>query len=57
VDVSAPRQNAVERQLEIELKSVLRPEDFRAFDLERAWRLVVEMARRLEGSLPPEPES
>jgi predicted nucleotidyltransferase component of viral defense system len=57
VDVSSPRRAALERRLETDLKPVLRPEDFRAFDLERAWRLVVEMAVWLERSRPRDPES
>lgn len=56
VDVSTRRQAALERQIETDLKPVLRPEDFRAFDLDRAWRLVAEMAGRLEGALPRDPE-
>lgn len=46
-NVSLQRRSALEQQLEAELKPVLRLEDFRAFDLDRAWGLVADMAARL----------
>lgn len=47
VDVSEARLAALRQQLEPQLKPVLREGDFREFDLERAFRAVVEMAKRL----------
>ncbi len=48
-NVSSQRRLALEQQLEMGLRPVLRPDDFRAFDLERAWGLVADMAARLAG--------
>ena len=50
VDVSANRLAALRQQLEPQLQSVLRAEDFRAFDLDRAFKIVARMAMRLGGS-------
>ncbi len=50
VDVSPARFNALERQLQSELKPVLRDADFEAFDLGRAVHLVSLLAGRLKGS-------
>ncbi len=47
VDVSEERLAALRQQLEPQLKPVLRERDFREFDLERAFRAVAEMAKRL----------
>lgn len=49
-DVSANRLAALRQQLEPQLRSVLRAEDFRAFDLDRAFGIVARMAMRLGGS-------
>lgn len=49
-DVSASRLAALRQQLEPQLRSVLRAEDFRAFDLDRAFGIVARMAMRLGGS-------
>jgi predicted nucleotidyltransferase component of viral defense system len=46
-DVSASRLAILRRQLDSELRSVLRDRDFREFDLERAFRLVADMADRV----------
>jgi len=43
-DVSGSRLAALRQQLEPELKPVLRSKDFAEFDLERAFRIVVEIA-------------
>lgn len=47
VDVSEERLTALRQQLEPQLKPVLREGDFREFDVDRAFRTVVEMAKRL----------
>lgn len=47
VDVSDGRLADLRRQLDPQLKPVLREQDFRAFDLERAIQTVVEMAQRI----------
>ncbi|MBI2152624.1 MAG: nucleotidyl transferase AbiEii/AbiGii toxin family protein [Candidatus Rokubacteria bacterium] len=47
VDVSRERLAALRQQREPQLKPVLREGDFREFDLQRAFRAVVEMAKRL----------
>lgn len=44
VDVSGPRLMELQRQLEPQLKPVLRARDFAEFDLNRAFRTVAEMA-------------
>lgn len=44
VDVSAARKHELDRQLEGQLKPVLRPADFAGFDLEEAFELVCETA-------------
>lgn len=49
-DVSANRLAALRQQLEPQLRSVLRAEEFRAFDLDRAFGIVARMADRLSGS-------
>ena len=46
VDVSQDRLAALRQQLEPQLKLVLRERDFREFDLNRAFRVVAEMAKR-----------
>jgi predicted nucleotidyltransferase component of viral defense system len=46
-DVSAERLVAVRRQLDADLRPVLRPADFAAFDLDRTFALVSDMAARL----------
>jgi predicted nucleotidyltransferase component of viral defense system len=45
-DVSGTRLAALRRQLEPQLRPVLRNKDFGAFDLERAFRIVADMAAR-----------
>jgi predicted nucleotidyltransferase component of viral defense system len=47
VDVGEQRLADLKRQLDARLRTVLRESDFRAFDLDRAIRLVVAMAERL----------
>jgi hypothetical protein len=47
IDVSDDRLRALERQLEPQLRSVLREQDFHKFDLAAAFHLAVEMAARL----------
>lgn len=47
VDVSDGRLTDLRRQLDPQLKPVLREQDFRAFDLERAIQTVVDMAQRI----------
>ena len=44
VDVSPERLAALRQQLDRELKTVLREKDFREFDLERAFRIVKDVA-------------
>ena len=46
-DRSGDRLEALRSQVETELKPVLRERDFREFDLDRAFGIVAEMARRL----------
>lgn len=46
VNVSDQRLALLRQQLESQLKPVLRSKDFAAFDLERAFQIVVEMAKR-----------
>jgi len=46
-DVSAPRLAALRRQLDTDLRSVLRERDFREFELDRAFRVVADMANRV----------
>lgn len=48
VDVSERRLAALRRQVESELKPVLRDTDFREFDLERAFKIGVRMAKALQ---------
>lgn len=45
VDVSAQRLAALRKQIEPQLRPVLRQQDFAEFDLERAFKTVVEMAK------------
>lgn len=47
VDVSKERLATLRRQLDTRLRTVLREKEFRAFDLDRAIRLVVAMAERV----------
>ncbi len=47
VDVSGERLTALRQQLDPQLRPVLREGDFHEFDVERAFRAVVEMAKRL----------
>ena len=51
VDVSERRLVAIRRQLEPQLKPVLRPADYTNFDLERALSIVVELARISSASI------
>ncbi|OGQ74362.1 MAG: hypothetical protein A3G94_00345 [Deltaproteobacteria bacterium RIFCSPLOWO2_12_FULL_60_16] len=44
VDISGERLSALSKQLEPQLRSVLREQDFAEFDLERAFKIVVHMA-------------
>ncbi len=47
VDVSKKRLSAIRRQLDAELKPVLRKQDYAAFDLEQAFQVVIDVAIRL----------
>ena len=47
VDVSDKRLSALRQQVEPQLRSVLRAQDFTEFDLERAFGMVADMAGRL----------
>ena len=47
LNVSGERMAELQRQLDSQLKPVLREEDFLAFKLERAVQIVVEMAQRI----------
>ena len=47
VDISAPRLAALRQQLEPQLKPVLRDSDFAEFDLDRAFKIVAEMAAKV----------
>jgi hypothetical protein len=44
IDVSPERLTALRQQLDTELRTVLREKDFREFDLERAFRIVKDVA-------------
>ena len=46
-DISPPRKDALERQLETQLKPVLRKRDFDKFDLDEAFKMVVQTARKI----------
>jgi hypothetical protein len=48
VDVSKERLSAIRRQLDAELKPVLRTLDYAAFDLEQSFQVVIDVAIRLE---------
>jgi predicted nucleotidyltransferase component of viral defense system len=50
IDVSPARRAALQRQLDAELRPVLRAQDFEAFDLDRAFETVTGVARRLEAT-------
>jgi predicted nucleotidyltransferase component of viral defense system len=47
VDVSEKRREALSRQIDAELKSVLRDRDFAEFDLDRAFEIGVRMAKAI----------
>jgi hypothetical protein len=47
IDVSPARRAALQRQLDAELRPVLRAQDFDAFDLDRAFEMVAGVAARL----------
>ena len=49
VDVSPDRLEALRRQVEPQLRPVLRPVDFDAFDLDRSFEAVAELASRIGG--------
>jgi len=48
VDVTPQRFSMLRRQVETQLRPVLREQDFTAFDLARAFRFAVEMAKSIE---------
>ncbi len=48
VDVSASRRDDLGRQLKTRLKPVLRSQDFEAFDLDRAFGTIVDLAKLIE---------
>lgn len=47
VDIAGPRLAALRQQLEPQLKPVLRDSDFAEFDLDRAFKIVTEMAAKV----------
>ena len=47
MDISQRRMEALRKQLETQLRPVLREKDYTEFDLERAIRTVIETARNL----------
>jgi hypothetical protein len=47
VDVSERRLTSLRLQLEPQLRTVLRASNFAEFDLDRAFRIVAEMAKKL----------
>jgi phosphate uptake regulator len=47
IDISERRRSLLQQQTETHLKPVLRADDYQAFDLDRAFRLVRETALRL----------
>jgi len=47
VNVSGQRLTELRQQVESQLRPVLRREDFAAFDVERAFRIVTDMAARV----------
>lgn len=49
VDVSEDRLSALKRQLDAELRPVLREDEFAAFDVDRAFRTVAGIAAALRG--------
>jgi len=48
LDLSVERRSALEKQIEGQLRPVLRPKDFESFDLERVWVSLVTLAERLK---------
>jgi len=48
VDVSAQRLEELRKQIEPQLKPVLREQDLAEFDLDRAFEVVAEMAKAVE---------
>jgi len=50
IEVSPARRAALQRQLDAELKPVLRAQDFEEFDLDRAYETVAGVARRLDAA-------
>lgn len=49
VNLSAERRRELEGQVEAQLRPVLREAEFAAFNLERVWRMLAELASRLKG--------
>ncbi len=49
VDMSAARKQELKNQLETQLKPVLRSKDFERFDLDRAFGIVVDLGKIIEG--------
>ena len=47
-DVSATRMDMLRRQIQSQLKPVLREKDFKEFDLDRSFATVKEMARLID---------
>jgi len=48
VDITSARKEVLRRQLETELKPILREKDFQRFDLDRAFNLVTHIGSRLQ---------
>lgn len=48
VNITPARQEMLRRQLETELKPILREKDFQRFDLDRAFDLVAQIGSRLQ---------
>jgi predicted nucleotidyltransferase component of viral defense system len=48
VNISAERKQILRKQVDTELRSVLRPSDFRRFDLDESFRIVLDIAAKLK---------
>jgi hypothetical protein len=48
LNITLPRKEMLKRQLETELKPILREKDFQQFDLDRAFNLVADIGSKLQ---------
>lgn len=48
IDISRERLDVLRRQIDPQLKPVLRDKDFRAFDLDRAFKIAIDIAAKLK---------